>query len=182
MDVCHKFKSDILFKNKPPNMGTRPFLRETPFLRESPLLRPLYQFPKYRPPPAMLVPENRIPEPVSPSQIWFENPSVLFQNWNLIPQVHMDNTERLNTYTRLLLSMTLVLYALKLPVWWMFLILGIFVIIVIWTILQYAERHHNLQNQNMEMHFREPIIRPYLEPILRPQFTVSDQPLNLGNK
>lgn len=65
-------------------------------------------------------------------RFWLEEPISLFYSANLIPQCTMTVAERLNALTRLILVITLILYLFCLGQWWLFLILGILLVIVLY--------------------------------------------------
>lgn len=65
-------------------------------------------------------------------QSWIERPLTLVQSYELIPQVSMSKAELLNTMTRLILIVTLVLFLIGISGWWLFLILSLALIFIIW--------------------------------------------------
>ena len=65
-------------------------------------------------------------------QSWIEKPMELVQSWELVPQASMTKAELLNTMTRLILIITLVLFLVGVSGWWLFLLLSLALIFVIW--------------------------------------------------
>lgn len=63
---------------------------------------------------------------------WLEKPLELVKNWDLVPQVSMTKSELLNTMTRLILIITIVLFLIGMSGWWLFLILSLVFIFIIW--------------------------------------------------
>lgn len=77
---------------------------------------------------------------------WIENPSVLLHNFNIIPSIHMNPIERLNTLTRLVIIISIILFFLKVREWLLFLILANLIIIGIYYTIQPT---HLFQSTNL---------------------------------
>lgn len=65
---------------------------------------------------------------------WLENPNVLFQTSEIISNDDMSQGARLNAMTRIIIIIAAIMYAIKFPLWWLFLIISILVVIIIWFI------------------------------------------------
>jgi len=64
-------------------------------------------------------------------RFWLDDPNVLFKNLNIIPTADMSNAERLNSLTRLLVLVTLGLYFYGYEQYYVILVLGILLIVVL---------------------------------------------------
>ena len=72
----------------------------------------------------------------SPIKFWFEEPSALFQTFDIVPNQDMTDAERLNAMTRVVIIITAIMFIVKFPLWWMFLVIGIITVIVLWYIVK----------------------------------------------
>lgn len=100
----------------------------------------------------------------TPVKFWFEDPSSLFQTFEIIPNREMTDAERLNAMTRVIIIITAIMFVVKFPLWWMFLVIGIIAVIVLWYIIN--GRYDNYQRRQIE-YLRRPrksIIKPYNPP------------------
>lgn len=64
-------------------------------------------------------------------KFWLDDPNVLWNSFNIIPTVDMSNAERLNSLTRLLILTTVILYASGYQLYYVVLILGILLVVVL---------------------------------------------------
>lgn len=64
-------------------------------------------------------------------KFWLNDPNVLWQNFKIIPTADMSNAERLNAITRLLVLITIILYAAGYEMYYVVLLLGILLIVVL---------------------------------------------------
>lgn len=64
-------------------------------------------------------------------EFWIHNPRALVHDQTLIPSRYMTDEEILNTMTRLILVVALVLFILGIVSWWIFLIVGIAMIFIL---------------------------------------------------
>ena len=65
-------------------------------------------------------------------KFWLENPISLFQDLDILPNPTMTNDEKLNALTRAIIIISAIMFAFRFPTWWLFLFVGILVVIVIW--------------------------------------------------
>ena len=100
----------------------------------------------------------------SPSNFWFEDPSALFQTFDVIPNQDMTDAERLNAMTRVIILITAVMFIVKFPLWWMFLVIGIIAVIVLWYIVKGRDELYADQVRRQTEYLRRPrksIIQTY---------------------
>lgn len=64
---------------------------------------------------------------------WVEEPSSLYETLRIIPTDDMTDAERLNVITRIVIVISAVMYMVKFPFWWVFLLLALLVIITVWS-------------------------------------------------
>lgn len=69
---------------------------------------------------------------ISREKFWLEEPIWLLQQMTLIPQCGMSPAARLNALTRLILVITLILYLCCFGQWWLFLLLGLLLVIILY--------------------------------------------------
>lgn len=69
-------------------------------------------------------------------QFWIEDYRVLFQSPTIIPTSQMSEIQRLNTLTRLIILIAIILAILRIGNWLLFLILGLVLVII----LYYAQK------------------------------------------
>lgn len=65
-------------------------------------------------------------------RFWLEDPSTLIKSFHLLPDERAGRIERLNSLSLLIIIISLVLFLLKVRYWWVFLIGGLLVTIVLW--------------------------------------------------
>lgn len=65
-------------------------------------------------------------------RFWLEDPSIIFQSGVIIPRCNMSIIERLNALTRLILLITLFLLLFCFREWWLFLLLGLILVLVLY--------------------------------------------------
>lgn len=70
--------------------------------------------------------ENKI------DKTWIDDPSTIFRNYTLIPSYGMTEAERLNAITRLIIVITVVLFFIPIASWWIFLLLGLGLVVVLY--------------------------------------------------
>lgn len=116
------------------------------------------------------------------SEFWFENPSTLFQNLDVIPQSDMNDAQRLNAMTRVIIIITAIMFAVQFPLWWLFLTLGLIIVIAMWYLIKGREYVYAESSRRQREYLRpRPIVRP-INPIIRPvqfQPNVQTQKLNI---
>jgi hypothetical protein len=107
------------------------------------------------------------------SQFWMEDPLALLKKQNLLPTSEMTDEDRLNTITRVIIIISAILFTFKFEGWWMFLALGIFVVMIIWFIIKGCQAQHaQLQKCQVELvkniHSKQK--RPIIKPLIKPEF------------
>jgi hypothetical protein len=65
-------------------------------------------------------------------QIWIQNPFALFMSISILPSHEMSFEARCNTITRLVLLLTLILWLIGFRYWYVFLIAGLFMVILLY--------------------------------------------------
>lgn len=100
---------------------------------------------------------------------WIYNPGVLFESINIIPGLEMNNAERMNAMTRVIIIIAAIMYSIKFPAWWLFLIISLFVIVIIW----FALKHHEMTISRQ--YLRSPRHR-IMVPIDKPVFNLVSRP------
>jgi hypothetical protein len=83
---------------------------------------------------------------------WLQSPSSLFDDFTIIPNVHMDEDERFNSLTRLILLLTIILYFFSYKHWLLFLIIGIIVIIFLWKNRNMSVKIKGFQAKKKNLH------------------------------
>lgn len=93
---------------------------------------------------------------------WITNPIKLVEDINVLPNKKQSYDERMNTLTRLILLLTVVLYVLKIKGSLQFLIFGVVLIII----LYYSQRQSNLEmsSASRDTHTRDTPSREYFTP------------------
>lgn len=77
---------------------------------------------------------------------WINNPKILIENLNIIPSPSMTEMERLNTISRLIIVMTIILYISGYNLWFYFMILSLSIIIFIY----YYNENEKINNNIIE--------------------------------
>lgn len=110
------------------------------------------------------------------SGFWLEQPLALFSSLDCLPRGEMNNAERLNALTRMIIIIAAIMFVVKFPGWLTFLVIGMTTTIILWYIL-------SSRGMGPTVHHREFIRRPrILESIPTPpppNFTIHNQPLEL---
>jgi hypothetical protein len=71
---------------------------------------------------------------MSGEKCWLEDPSSIFSSSNVMPNHSMNDAQRINAITRLIVLIAAFLFFIPIASWWKFLILGILLVLVIyWT-------------------------------------------------
>ena len=100
---------------------------------------------------------------------WLDDPSLLFKGQEIFPTNTMTEGERLNTVTRLVIVVTIIIYAYKCTLWWIFLCISLMLIVGIWIYNKKDVSHKNIQ----KAYFRPPL-EPIIKPIvLPPKFKIA---------
>jgi hypothetical protein len=73
-----------------------------------------------------------ISTPKEEERFWLEEPRHLLRQWTLVPSPDMTNNMRLNALTRLVLVVSLVLLLAGVRQWWLFLLMGLLLLILAW--------------------------------------------------
>ncbi len=94
----------------------------------------------------------------TPSTFWIDNPAILFQSAEIIPHDAMNNAERLNAMTRIVIIISILMFLYNFPFWWLFLGLSIIFIIIYWFFMQ--EREKTYKRKEFLRTPRNPIIQP----------------------
>lgn len=130
-----------------------------------------------------------------PVKFWIEDPVSLFQTFDIVPNPEMTDAERLNAMTRVIIVITAIMFVLKFPIWWLFLGIGLIVVIIMWYIIKERERVY-AKNARASDRRREYLRRPRrriitpisnistsVEPrnsnIIRPTINVNSQQLRI---
>lgn len=106
----------------------------------------------------------------SSTPFWIENPKVLFYTFELMPNSDMTDVERLNAMTRIIIVIAAIMFLFKFPVWWLFLSLGLMVVIIFWYIMKGRETMYGDYVRKQREYLRKPkkaILRP-INNIIRP--------------
>lgn len=67
-------------------------------------------------------------------KFWLESPNSLYSKLSIFPHCGMTDCERLNAMTRLIVVIAVILFFIPLASWWLFLILGILLILGLYYI------------------------------------------------
>jgi hypothetical protein len=68
---------------------------------------------------------------------WIHDPRVLFQTFELISTDNMSSSERLNALTRSIIIISIILFTVRFPLWWLILLLGLIIVVILWMWEQY---------------------------------------------
>lgn len=94
--------------------------------------------------PQGISPTGKLPQGISPTgKFWLEDWSALFQNFDILPECGMQNAERLNTMTRLIFVIAIILAIVGVGSWLLFLILGLILVVILWY---NSERKSKIEN------------------------------------
>jgi len=66
---------------------------------------------------------------------WFTNPSNALQSWDSFKDTYYDDEYRMNTVTRLIIVAFILLVIVGVRKWWIVLIVGLFLILILWCTL-----------------------------------------------
>lgn len=93
------------------------------------------------------------------SKFWLEDFGELFKNSTIFPNSSMTEVERLNSMTRLILVITLILYLLRIKSWLIFLIFGLILVIFLYYTSniqksQRKERHIRKKENTVYEHYK----------------------------
>lgn len=106
---------------------------------------------------------------------WFDNPGILLQTFDLLPQPDMNNAERLNAMTRAIIVISAVMFLIQFPLWWLFLALGLLVVVALW---QLVKGHETLYHQREYLRRPRSIIKP-VNPVIRPFSRTKEPGMNI---
>lgn len=107
---------------------------------------------------------------------WLENPSVLFESFQIMPKESMNDVERLNGMTRIIIIISAIMFIIKFPGWWIFLIIGLLMVIVMWYIIKGKQE---LYQKEYLRRPRNPIITPIIRSNYNVVHNINNQRLNL---
>lgn len=65
------------------------------------------------------------------SNFWIYQPLNLFDNFDFLPKINQNIDDRLNVITKVIILLSIILFIIKFPYWYLFFILGISLIIII---------------------------------------------------
>ena len=85
--------------------------------------------------------------PELPVKFWLQDPSVLLCEWSLLPNKSMMNNEILNSMTRLVIIVTIILFFSRIGEWLIFFLCAIFFIILAWYFQNYFIRDSEIVNK-----------------------------------
>lgn len=71
-------------------------------------------------------------------QFWVEKPEVLWGDWHFLPTQGLGDVELCNVMTRLVIVLSLLLFIVGFRQWWLFLILGILLFVVLWWVCTWS--------------------------------------------
>ena len=91
-------------------------------------------------------------------RFWLEEPICLFRNATLIPVCGMTAAARLNALTRLIIVITLILWLACIGQWWLFLLLGLLLVLILYY-LDHQAVSNNVLVENYVCRRRKPIKR-----------------------
>lgn len=117
-------------------------------------------------------------------KFWIEDPSCLIQTLDIVPNAEMTNIERLNAMTRVIIVISAIMFILKFPLWWLFLGLGIIVVVVLWYIIKERENFYGRKQREYIRKPRKKIIEP-IDPtnnVNSPINDVNNQQLNIVSR
>ena len=106
------------------------------------------------------------------SRFWLEDLSSLFHNTTFLPSSTMTEAERLNTLTRLVLIITLILFIFRVGSWYLFLIFGLITVIILYF-------NNHIYNSTTPS---PPIIESYRCNYRRPKVKTSKKSKNKNTK
>ncbi len=78
-------------------------------------------------------------------EFWVVRPSALFSDWYFLPNRDMHENELYNVMTRLVIVIALLLFMVGLQHWWLFLALGIVLVIAMWWVRMSPQK--NVQSE-----------------------------------
>jgi hypothetical protein len=124
--------------------------------------------------PPKIIKQLPIPHKPPDNTFWIDNPLILFNNFEVIPQPNMSAARRFNAMTRIIIVIAAIMFICKFPAWYIFLGLALIVIIILWFILHGRDR-------NSQEYLRKPSTkRPILVPITQPKQIVRPLPARSG--
>ena len=65
-------------------------------------------------------------------RFWLEDPKALWLHWGILPNCQMTDAQRLNALTRLIILISLIMLLFGLCRWYLFLLLGLGLVIILW--------------------------------------------------
>jgi hypothetical protein len=116
------------------------------------------------------------------SGFWLENPSLLFESLVILPHPDMNDAERLNAMTRMIIIIAAIMFIIKFQGWLTFLVIGMLIVIIMWYIVKGRPDDKNYHRKQRE-YIRQPrrsIIQPIKStPDLNANTSVKNYPLKL---
>lgn len=100
---------------------------------------------------------------MSETTFWLDNPSLLIETFDILPQDNMSDAERLNAMTRAVIIISAIMFLLQFQLWWLFLIFGLILIIALWQFLK-----ERIKLATRREYLRRPIIKPIKKRIIEP--------------
>lgn len=83
------------------------------------------------------------PPPPKVTPFWINDPRALFSSTDLVSRDNMTNAERLNALTRVIVIISIIMFLVRFPLWWLFLLIGlIFVIILFYMEQRYWNKEY----------------------------------------
>jgi len=113
---------------------------------------------------------------------WFENPATLLQTFDVLPRPEMNDAERLNAMTRVIIIISAIMFLIKFQLWWLFLTLGLLVVVALWQLVKGRENLYLKSIHRRREYLRRPrsiikSVNPVIHPIAPNKF--SELPLNI---
>lgn len=117
--------------------------------------------------------------PMIPSDFWFENPSTLLRNFDVMPQSDMNDAERLNAMTRMVIIIAIIMFVAQFQLWWLFLALGLITVIALWYLVKSREQIYLESLRRRREYLRRPLIQPLILQPMQEMKGVQTQQLNI---
>ena len=123
----------------------------------------------------------------TPVVFWIMDPSVLFQTFEIYPNDAMNDAARFNAMTRVIIIIAAIMFAVGFQFWWLFLVLGLLVVIVLWWVTKEREQMYNMAMRKQREYLRHPDSRlqqprrQIIRPITSPP-TPTQLPMNLVSR
>lgn len=108
------------------------------------------------------------------TKFWIEDPTILFNNFEIIPTSDMSNIRRFNAMTRIIIIIAAIMFVMGFPAWYLFLGIALILVIILWFVIRENESIRPSPRTSHE-YLRKPV-KPILIPLSQSQVLTPIKP------